>query len=289
MALSDLAVSTGSACASGSQAVSHVMEAIGATGDRGRASIRFGLGRGTTADDIEFAVDRVCAAVTALRVNRSRANPTSAVHLSADRFLTELRPEHGSDRAISRAACDGAQICGDPWVLPGRRSVRLRCAVSVLLFFGLSASSVGAQSIVDARRVEFLPSSDNSAVDSNGVALVDHYTMDIFPAGGAIAVETVDLGKPLPDADGYMRIDFVARLSAPLTPGVSYEAVVSAVGPGGSAASERSNTFGFSETCSFSLSPQSQSFSAGGGTGSFDVATGATCPWTAVSQASWWR
>jgi cysteine desulfurase len=67
MALSDLAVSTGSACASGSQAVSHVMEAIGAAGDRGRASIRFGLGRTNTADDIDLAIDRVVAAVSALR------------------------------------------------------------------------------------------------------------------------------------------------------------------------------------------------------------------------------
>jgi len=67
MALSDLAVSTGSACASGSQAVSHVMEAIGATGDRGRASIRFGLGRGTTDDDIALAVDRVTTVISSLR------------------------------------------------------------------------------------------------------------------------------------------------------------------------------------------------------------------------------
>jgi cysteine desulfurase len=67
MALADLAVSTGSACASGSKAVSHVMEAIGATGDRGRASIRFGLGRTTTAEDVDFAVERVVAVVSALR------------------------------------------------------------------------------------------------------------------------------------------------------------------------------------------------------------------------------
>ena len=69
MALSDLAVSTGSACASGSQAVSHVMEAIGVTGDRGRATIRFGLGRTNTADDIDLAIDRVAAAVGALRAS----------------------------------------------------------------------------------------------------------------------------------------------------------------------------------------------------------------------------
>ena len=67
MALDGIAVSTGSACASGSQAPSHVLEAIGATGDRARASIRFGIGRTTTAAQIDFAVDRVVTAVSALR------------------------------------------------------------------------------------------------------------------------------------------------------------------------------------------------------------------------------
>ena len=45
MALGDLAVSTGSACSSGSQAPSHVLVAIGAVGENAGASIRFGLGR----------------------------------------------------------------------------------------------------------------------------------------------------------------------------------------------------------------------------------------------------
>jgi cysteine desulfurase len=67
MALADLAVSTGSACASGSKAVSHVMEAIGATGDLGRASIRFGLGRPTTPAEVEVAIDRVVSTVRSLR------------------------------------------------------------------------------------------------------------------------------------------------------------------------------------------------------------------------------
>ncbi len=66
MALGDVAVSTGSACSSGSQPVSHVMRAIGATSDRASASIRFGLGRSTTDADIELAIDRVATVVTAL-------------------------------------------------------------------------------------------------------------------------------------------------------------------------------------------------------------------------------
>jgi cysteine desulfurase len=73
MALGDLAVSTGSACASGSQAPSHVLQAIGATSDRAGASIRFGLGRTTTAAEIDFAIDRVSTVVAALRSQMASA------------------------------------------------------------------------------------------------------------------------------------------------------------------------------------------------------------------------
>jgi cysteine desulfurase len=66
MALGDLAVSTGSACSSGSQAPSHVLQAIGAVGETG-AIIRFGLGRPTTDADIDFAIDRVTTVVKSLR------------------------------------------------------------------------------------------------------------------------------------------------------------------------------------------------------------------------------
>jgi len=70
MALGDIAVSTGSACASGSQAPSHVLQAIGAVKDEGGASIRFGLGRPTTGADIDFAIERVTAVVKSLRAAR---------------------------------------------------------------------------------------------------------------------------------------------------------------------------------------------------------------------------
>ena len=73
MALGELAVSTGSACSSGSQAPSHVLQAIGAVGDRAGASIRFGLGRTTTDADIDFAIDRVTTVVRALRTQSVRA------------------------------------------------------------------------------------------------------------------------------------------------------------------------------------------------------------------------
>jgi cysteine desulfurase len=67
MALGDLAVSTGSACSSGSQKPSHVLEAIGAVREHGGASVRFGLGRWTSEEEIDFAVERVTTVVRALR------------------------------------------------------------------------------------------------------------------------------------------------------------------------------------------------------------------------------
>ena len=71
MALGDVAVSTGSACSSGSQAPSHVLQAIGAVGEHAGASIRFGLGRWTTDADIDFALDRVVTVVRSLRGRHS--------------------------------------------------------------------------------------------------------------------------------------------------------------------------------------------------------------------------
>ena len=66
MALGDLAVSTGSACSSGSQAPSHVLQAIGATEAAG-PSIRFGLGRSTTQEEVDTAAARVIKVVRSLR------------------------------------------------------------------------------------------------------------------------------------------------------------------------------------------------------------------------------
>jgi len=73
MALGDLAVSTGSACSSGSQAPSHVLEAIGAATEDAGASVRFGLGRSTTIEDVDFAIDRVATVVHSLHPSASAA------------------------------------------------------------------------------------------------------------------------------------------------------------------------------------------------------------------------
>jgi cysteine desulfurase len=65
--LHDLAVSSGSACASGHSGPSAVLSALGVSDELARASIRFGLGRWSTAATIERAIARVARAVADLR------------------------------------------------------------------------------------------------------------------------------------------------------------------------------------------------------------------------------
>jgi cysteine desulfurase len=66
-ALPDVAVSTGSACSSATPEPSHVLLAIGLSPAEARSSIRFGLGRFHSEDDIDFAAGRVIEEVTRLR------------------------------------------------------------------------------------------------------------------------------------------------------------------------------------------------------------------------------
>lgn len=65
--LTEIAVSSGSACTSADPEPSHVLQAMGVSEARSKASLRFGLGRFTTAEEIEFAVDYVVATVSRLR------------------------------------------------------------------------------------------------------------------------------------------------------------------------------------------------------------------------------
>ncbi|HBE68528.1 MAG TPA: IscS subfamily cysteine desulfurase [Planctomycetaceae bacterium] len=62
----ELSVSSGSACSSASPDVSHVLRAIGRTEDEARSSLRFGVGRQTTLDQIEQAAELVARAVQQL-------------------------------------------------------------------------------------------------------------------------------------------------------------------------------------------------------------------------------
>jgi cysteine desulfurase len=70
-----VAMSTGSACTSASVEPSYVLRAMGLPDERANASIRLGLGRFTTAADVDFAADAIASAVNRLR--KTEGMPTS--------------------------------------------------------------------------------------------------------------------------------------------------------------------------------------------------------------------
>ncbi|KAJ3259098.1 cysteine desulfurase [Boothiomyces macroporosus] len=67
MALKDIALSSGSACTSASLEPSYVLRALGADDETAHSSIRFGIGRFTTEEEIEFTIKKVVQHVERLR------------------------------------------------------------------------------------------------------------------------------------------------------------------------------------------------------------------------------
>jgi cysteine desulfurase len=70
--MTKIAVSSGSACTSANPEPSHVLTAMGLSDQATRASLRFGLGRFNTAEEVNFAIEFVSTTIERLREERRR-------------------------------------------------------------------------------------------------------------------------------------------------------------------------------------------------------------------------
>ena len=178
-------------------------------------------------------------------------------------------------------------------MMPSRtrlRSARLGLTVLLGITFTLTfAATLHAQVLSNPRVAEFDPSPDHWTVLESGQPAVLRYDLEVFVLGASTPFGTVEIGKPSPDADGKIRYDFSAQVTAWSLPGGNYEARVSAVGPEGAALSDPSNPFTFTTAspCTFSLSATTGSAPASGGSYAVDVNTVTGCNWDASTAVTW--
>ncbi len=67
MSLTDLAISSGSACTSASLEPSYVLRALGLSDELAHSSLRFSIGRFTVEEDVDYAIGKIRNSVEKLR------------------------------------------------------------------------------------------------------------------------------------------------------------------------------------------------------------------------------
>jgi cysteine sulfinate desulfinase/cysteine desulfurase-like protein len=82
--LAGLACSTGSACTTGSNEVSHVLSAMGYPADEARGALRLSLGRNTTTQEVAVAAELLTRTIVAQR--------EAAEKITTGRLAAQVRP-----------------------------------------------------------------------------------------------------------------------------------------------------------------------------------------------------
>lgn len=116
--------------------------------------------------------------------------------------------------------------------------MRTPCFVLASLLW---ASLALAQPVRNPTRLEFIASPDHAATYPDGSAVVERYDFEIYLQGASSPMTVVNLGKPTPDSQNRVTATPTELVGLPVNQ--TFEARVSAVGPGGVGRSAPSNPF----------------------------------------------
>jgi cysteine desulfurase len=94
--LAGLACSTGSACVSGSNEISHVLSAMGYPEEEARGALRFSIGRTTTEADVAEAADLIVATIAAQREAAERLDAQRAIARASMPVVGVMAEEHSA-------------------------------------------------------------------------------------------------------------------------------------------------------------------------------------------------
>ena len=117
LGMKDVAVSSGSACTSATLKPSHVLKAIGVPDELAHASIRFGLGRWNTAEEVDFTVEAASRTVRRAQGNGALSRLGSDLTLLAD--LARGLPAYADLLSRVREGKDRPIVSGGAGALPG--------------------------------------------------------------------------------------------------------------------------------------------------------------------------
>ena len=152
--------------------------------------------------------------------------------------------------------------------------------------FMVNVSVAHAQTVVNPRTIRFTASLDHDVTDANNEPIVSGYRLEIYLINSLQPAIIADLGKPAPDADGYITVN----LATLVLPASLYSEVLNAraaaAGPGGVTYSNLSNWFQFN-TCGYTVNPRDQSVGAEGGSFTATVTTASGCTLNATATVSW--